>query len=295
MTKKEFDAVRFCTDYGIDFWTEGKNVSPGWVAVTCPFCGDSSNHGAFNPVGGYFNCWKCGGHTLYNAVKEITGEQKIVPILEKYGWIEFRKNLVEKTDGNENFVVPGGPLKEPHKKYLLVRGFDPDYIEKKYKVKGTLNHETHPYRIITPVFWEGKAVSFLGRDFTNKQTLRHKDCAIAESKIYHKKLLYGMEFCKKNRVIVVEGAYDKWRVGDNSCATLGTGWTSEQLLLLAKSFTEFFILYDHGEISQKKARALALALNDLGLYAEVVQTEYEEPDAIPDSEIKYLKRELRLL
>lgn len=293
--EQEFDAVRFAEDYGIDYWTEGKNVSPGWVAVTCPFCDDTSNHGAFNPVGGYFSCWKCGGHSLYSVVKEITGERVITPILEKYGWIQKRVVLEERTDGNEGFEVPGGPLKEPHKLYLEKRGFDPEFISKKYGVLGTMQHEKYAYRIITPVYWDGEPVSFLGRDFTNKQTLRHKDCAIEESKIYHKKLLYGLEFCKRNRVIVVEGAYDKWRMGGNTCATLGTGWTQEQLMLLQSNYKEVFILFDKGEIAQKKARELALALNSVGVYSEVLKTEFDEPDNIPESDIKYLKRELRLL
>jgi 5S rRNA maturation endonuclease (ribonuclease M5) len=291
---REFDAIRFCEDYGIDYWTEGKNVSPGWVSVGCPFCGDTSNHGAFNPVGGYFNCWKCGGHSLYDTVKAMSGENHIKPILEKYGFLSQipTNNTEEKLKPNENFEVPGGPLKQPHKDYLIGRGFDPDYIERKYSVKGTLLHKTHPYRIITPVFWEGEPVSFLGRDYTGKQTLRHKDCSIEYSKIYHKTILYGMEHAMKDKVIVVEGAYDKWRIGDDSVATLGTGWTTEQMMLLAKNYEEVFILFDLGEIAQKKARDLAIALNALGIYSEVIRTDYEEPDDMLVDDIKHLKREL---
>jgi DNA primase len=294
----KFDAIRFCEDYNIDYWLEGKNVSPGWVAVQCPFCGDTSNHGAFNPVKAYYSCWKCGWHSVYNAVKEITGEPNVKPILKKYGLLlADYTNIKDRLSdaGTKEFVLPGSALQKPHKDYLLSRRFDPDFIEKKYGVLGTLDHEQYAYRIITPVFWDGDIVSFLGRDYTNKQLLRHKDCPIEMAKVYHKNILYDLNHCYKRSVIVVEGAYDNWRLGDNVCATLGTGWTTEQALLLAKRFDNVFIFYDKGVESQKKAKGLGLYLNGLGIYAETISTDYDEPDDMAESDITYLKKELGVL
>jgi len=37
------DFVKLFQDYNIKFWIEGKNVSKGWVNITCPLCGDKSN------------------------------------------------------------------------------------------------------------------------------------------------------------------------------------------------------------------------------------------------------------
>lgn len=286
--EREFDAIRFLEDYNIPFWTEGKNTSPGWVSLECPFCDDSSNHGAINPVGGYFYCWRCGHHSLYDAVQLITGVKHVKPILKKYDYVLSESLILEKEQ--VSFYMPGSPLGKAHKKYLEKRNFDPEYIENKYGVLGTTIDKYYPYRIITPVYYEGDVVSFLGRDYTNRQELRHKDCPKHVAKIYHKNILYNLDNCFRNKTIVVEGAYDNWRFGDNTCATLGTGWTDQQALLLSRRFTEVFIVFDKGETSQKKAVELAQTLNALGIMAEVVQTEYNEPDDFPEDDVRYLKK-----
>lgn len=88
-----FDAVNFCEDYNIPYWTEGKNMTKDWVSVTCPFCSDTSNHGGFNIVKGYYNCWKCGPKALYPAVQKFTGISNIKPILKKYGVVRDYEDI----------------------------------------------------------------------------------------------------------------------------------------------------------------------------------------------------------
>ena len=289
---KEFDAIKFCEDYGLEYWTEGKNTSPGWVSIACPWCNDHSNHGAINPYGAYFSCWRCGGHSLYETLQLLTGDKYVKPILEKYGYVTSEMPTQEVV--KEDFFLPGGKLQKVHKDYIAKRGFDPEFIEREYLVRGTLMDKRYPYRIITPVMYNGDIVSFLGRDFTGKQN-RHKDCPIGASKIHHKKILYDLDNCRKDSVIVVEGAYDKWRMGKDTCATLGTSWTDEQALLLSKRFSTVFILFDHGVESQDKAKKLASHLNLLGVNAEVIKTEYDEPDHIPDGEVVRLKQFLGIM
>jgi len=290
----EFDAIRFCSDYNIEYWLSGKNVSEGWVSIQCPHCNDDSNHGAINPFGGYFSCWKCGWHSLYDTIKLLVGGVNPLHILKEYGVVTSITKK-EKVAGTKDFYLPGGKLLEPHKKYLESRRFDPEFIEEKYSVRGTLMHSQYGYRIITPVIYKGEIVSFLGRDYTNKQVQRHKDCPVEVSKIYHKNILYGLDNCFKDNVLVVEGAYDKWRMGDQCCATLGTGWTPSQANLLADNYNTIFIMFDAGEEAQKKAKGLALYLTSMGKDVELINTEYDEPDDMVESDVNYLKKELKLL
>jgi len=66
-----FKAKQFCIDYNIPYWESGNNVSPGWINITCPMCGDKSSHGGINPNGGYYHCWRCGGHALKQIIKTL--------------------------------------------------------------------------------------------------------------------------------------------------------------------------------------------------------------------------------
>ena len=68
-----FDPLRYLQDKGIQYWTGGKNVTHGWVNISCPLCGDTSSHGGFNIEGGYYNCWLCGGHSIIKVIRAIEG------------------------------------------------------------------------------------------------------------------------------------------------------------------------------------------------------------------------------
>jgi hypothetical protein len=290
-----FDAVQFCLDYSIPYWERGNNVSEGWVGITCPFpnCDDNSNHGGINTYGGYYNCWKCGGHKLREVIKLLVPDESTQKILNKYAVFTIDDTPEEPTEAVE-FVLPGEKLLDVHHSYLQMRNFDSHYIEKKYGVLGTTYHPQYPYRIITPVIFNGVPVSFLGRDYTGKQ-IRHKDCSKQLAKIHHKTILYNLDNCHKDSVLVVEGAYDVWRFGDNTCATLGIGYTPEQVNMLAQRFKNVSVLFDRSESAYKKAKSLALDLDSVGVNSCIIRCAHDEPEFYPPEDIFELKKELDLL
>ena len=167
-----WNAIKFLRDYAIQHWTEGNNVTPGWVNINCPLCpsGDPSNHGGFDPQQGKYNCWRCGSHQIQFVVKkllnvdrktasdvywEYSGEHNILQSIN-------RKKLTPKAT---QITLPGGPLTKFHKKYLKGRGFDPDYLEEKYQLTGTGPGE----------LWKGKNFEFTEKEFNeNKVGMKYR-------------------------------------------------------------------------------------------------------------------------
>ena len=50
----------YLDDLGVDYISEGKNVSSGWIEINCPFCGqDPSKHLGINLETGLFHSWCC--------------------------------------------------------------------------------------------------------------------------------------------------------------------------------------------------------------------------------------------
>ena len=69
-----FNAKSFLEDYQIPYFLENdKNVSHGFIGVTCPQCDDTSSHGGFNTAKGYYKCWRCGFHPLPKIIAVLTG------------------------------------------------------------------------------------------------------------------------------------------------------------------------------------------------------------------------------
>ena len=285
--------IELYTDYNIPYWTQGKNTAPGWVQTRCPFCSDSSNHLGFNIARGYFYCWKCGAKRVKEVFTKLLDRtyQDIDKLLFEYSGETF---VVQKRK-NKNVTsihLPGESLKDNHKRYLKKRNFDPDHIEQKYKIRGTGITGDWRFRIIIPIFFKNKLVSFQGRDITDKQKLRYKALSDEKSILSPKKVLYNLENCLSNSIIVLEGITDVWRFGDNSCCTFGTSLTEEQIFLLSL-FDNIFFIFDDEEEAQQKALKSAKKLSAIGCDVEIIDLENDkDPAELSDEESNKIKKEL---
>ena len=290
-----FDAIRFFIDYNIVYYTEGKNVSPGWVNCRCPFCNDKSNHLGINTSNAYVYCWKCGFHTLYDTIKVLTNEPHPKSIASKYGVLlnSYSTNKTFQIKNNK-IIVPGGGLNKYHKKYLEKRNFDWVYLVNKYKIKGTDHTDTngYEYRIMFPIYYNNNIVSYQGRDYTNQQELRYKACSKKNENIHHKHILFNLDNCNGKKVIVCEGVFDVLRVGDNSCATFGTGFTDSQINILGNKFDEVYILYDGDDEAIKKANQAITKLNLMGTKTYLITLDGGDPAEMTEDEIISLKRDI---
>jgi DNA primase len=292
-----FDALRFFNTYGIQYWTEGPNCQEGWINITCPMpnCSDTTNHLGINSYNAYAHCWICGGHkleTIISKLLNVTYDEAIKIILEFEGRVQAVQRLNKKVPLATKVELPGEALGKKHKRYLVKRNFDPEKLEKEFHLTGTGIIGIWKFRIIIPLFYKERLVSFIGRDITGLSEIRYKNLSKEKSIIDPKECLYDLDNCKKNYVGAVEGIFDKWRMGKNWVATLGTSLTQRQIKLLSK-FEKVFIMFDSEEEAQIKAKRLGSLLSSLGSKVEIIDIETgDDPANLTDEEALEINKEL---
>jgi len=265
-------------DYGIPYVTESEHhhSTAGWINIHCPFCHGSKNFhlgiNIYQPM--VSHCWRCGGHSTATALARILNQpvEKMKLLIQEYAGptITTRKKAEEPRVSILPVKFPQPyfeHLNEAGKKYLENRGFDPEKLEKKWKLKQTgpvsfLDKIPYGNRIIIPIRWGGELVSFQTRDITGKAEQRYLACPMRREVIHHKHIVYGKEekWSKHPALIVVEGVIDVWKLGTCAVATFGTSFTMEQVLALTKIHDRFFIVYDNEPQAQQQARKLAVKL-----------------------------------
>lgn len=307
------DWKRLFDDLGVPNWDSGKNVAPGNINIQCPFCNDHSNHLGFSIEKGNCMCWRCpAGHP----VKALALAARIPmdtarDLIRKYSH-GISANLVadrRKEASAKSITLPGKPIGPPHRKYLEGRGFDPDELVFYHGILGTdmvgdWQGIDFRYRVIIPIYdvW-GNLCTFQGRDYTGKQELRYKCCPVAKAITHHKHLLYGAELARnRNRIVVVEGVFDQWRMGPGAVATFGTSLTREQINLLTL-WPEVLFLFDPEPEAQQHARDYARDIAACGSSVEVCAAEFgldkngnpRDPGDLTPDEARGIMKELGMV
>ena len=290
---ENLDIKALLIEYDISFKERGKNVSRGWVNLeVCPFCGDSAFHCGINLTNLGFHCWVCDEKgSVFKLLRgmEIFKGQNIGVIIAPYRetWMDTPFDAlspVKAKFARENGVfltLPKGlicDLPLPHRNYLLSRGFDPDFLSKKYKLQAVYNTGTQKYRfrIIVPIFIEGKMVSFVAAAILRSEgVVKYLNCSPEESIIPVNHCLYNYDSIS-DIVVIVEGVTDVWRMGDGFVASFRKGMTSEQIVLLTqKKLKKVFIMYDAD--ATKNAISLADKLQGIIPSVEVLELDKGDP------------------
>lgn len=285
-------------EISIPYATEGKNVSPGWVNITCPFCGDTSfpGHGGFNPERGTYVCWKCSFHPVQEVLMELLeiSFYEATMLIQQYTTDTHQKIVTHMNRKKVTKVkLPEGceELSEKHSSYLINRNYDPEYLKYKFYLWGTGFLGKYKFRIIAPIHVDNKMVSYQGRDITGKQ-IKYKACKKTEEVIFHKHVVYNIDSVK-NRMVICEGITDVWRLGDGAVATFGIGWTKEQAIFIAKrKIKRVYILFDAEPIATEKANRLAWYLSSLNVRSKVIYLEEGDPGSMKQDDANHLMREL---
>lgn len=295
----KFNAIQFCEDYGINYITEGNNVSVGSIEIQCPLCDDHSFHGGFFIKGtrtGKYSCWRCGSHWIVKIISKLL-QISISEALDIYNNYVSDEDVVLKKSSEhivrkEICTLPPGcsELKEIHKNYLMSRGYNPDALVQQYDIKGTNHLGDFKFRIIIPVYLGGKLISYQGRSIIKGQNKRYKNCELTEEAYPLKHSIYNIDNVWETGV-VLEGVFDSWRWGKGSVSTFGTGWTKKQAYLLASKVERAIIVYDSEEKAQKKAESLAIELASLGVDSYVGDIGGGDPDELTNKEIRQLKKD----
>ena len=289
------DILSFLKDHGVDFVLSGRNLSRGRIGLCCPWCRDDGYHGAFTGDGEFYSCWKCGGKGVNKTLMALTGMSyyELSNVMDEYEGTSPIMVIERKRPQGTEIVLPGGPLEQVHKNYLLRRGFDPDKLEKKHGIRGTGMTGEWKYRIILPLMEGGTCVSFTTRDYTGKQELRYKTLSVEQSIVDPKFTLFGNSHVRDtSKVIVCEGPFDALKLGDGAVATLGTSVTPAQVRKIA-IYEKVYIVFDPEEAAQKRALNLAERLSALGSDVEVVDIGGDsDPGDMDEKSVKKLRKEL---
>ena len=162
----------------------------------------------------------------------------------------------------KSFKYPSScsPMGPQHRNYLESRDFDPDQIEHAWGVMGTgpvstLDKKDYKHRLIIPIKWKEKVVSFQGRAISKKTKLRYKACPLDREEIPHQTILYGKQSQWTDIGICVEGVTDVWRL-PSSTAIFGISFTPSQIRALVQYFTRVIILFDDDPQAQIQAEKL---------------------------------------
>lgn len=291
-------------DFSIPYQTEGhKHCRPGWVNVECPFCsGNPGLHLGYDLQGDYFVCWRCGWKPVVKTISKLLGisENEAREIIKNYGGKTKRKKSLhtEKILHKKKFKVPTNlqPLQSAHKKYLLKRKFDPEYLESIWKIQATnyvssLDGLSYAHRIFIPFFWENEMVSFQCRDITGKSTWRYLACPENREKIKHKHILYKHPNFYGDTCICVEGVTDVWRFGIDAVATMGIKYTAEQIQCLSSQYQRVFVAFDDDPQATIQAKRLISELRFRKVEAHFVKI-VGDPGSMPQDQANYLVRSL---
>lgn len=290
-----FDAKKFLEFHFIPFKTEGKNIGSKWIGVLCPFCNDASFHGGFATDRNKFSCWRCGSHLIKEVISELlnVNEHGARQLFKQFS--SNSPNFPTETTAprkNNSIEIPGKKLLPMHIDYLRSRRFDPDKLVQEYNIRGTNQLGKYKFRIIIPIYFQGKIVSYIGRDVTRKSKLRYKACPSELEIISHREILYGLDNANNTTVILVEGITDVWRLGENSIACFGLQFSDEQVLLLVQRFSEVIISFDREVEAIRRARKLQRILEGLGIEARIAIPPKRDPAEMTDTEIRSWKKSL---
>lgn len=298
----------FLDDLDIEYWDSGKNVTIGWLNIQCPFCDDDSNHLGIRVKDLRVHCWKCGPKNLLRLVRELTHTsyreaKEIVKKVDASFYIQPEtKEDRQKLLNYDNFVkLPKESTRhfpKMHRDYLRSRGLKPLETIRTYKLRAVYNYGKYAFRIIIPIFKDGRLASFTSRDVTGYGEPKYKHAGPLESVLKAKNLLYGAdEITKGGDAVMVEGVIDKWKLGKGAMATLGTMVSGQQMVQLASmELRKLFIFFDNDRAGRVSARKLSKTVAPLAKQVEIIKLsgKGKDPGELTKEEAYMVMKSLRL-
>lgn len=271
-----------------------------------PFCtGHSGWHLGYNLAEHWFCCWRCGGHSIFNTLKQWFPGQADSYIWQLFNEYSGRPVVKQKKQKKKAEIIrqpvklPAGTgdLKKRHLRYLESRGLDPLETTKLFDLKATGTLGPYKNRIIAPIFYKNRMVSYQGRDVLGRHELKYKACAQKDERRDHKHCLYANHLVPGTSVVVCEGIVDVWKLGPGAVCTFGIKFKPPQVKLLSE-YDDVFILYDSGtETSEERqameqAKKLATSLSLVGINTEIIELQEGDPGELTIDEAKGLMKEL---
>lgn len=283
-------------EYNIDSRQGGQHhhVTEGWIGIDCPHCSRDSKRFrmGYNVATGRLHCWVCGPQNLVNTLHEITGES-YSKLKELTGSLERVQLLPARHTGKLKLPEGIQPLGKAHRRYLESRGFDPDELAELWGVQAISLAAKLSWRLWIPVHQRGVLVSWTTRSIANASAGmplgRYISAPKGDSAVPLKSLLYGEDFVMYG-VIVCEGPVDVWKIGYGAAATLGVGYSHEQLVRIGR-YPVRCVCFDAEGKAQARARKLC---NNLSVYPgktiNIVLESGKDPGEANKQELRELRR-----
>ena len=252
------DVVGYLETTGVDISYSGENVGPNDIAIQCLWCDDPTTHLTIHRTKGYLNCWRCQFDDFRSRHPKgwAPSFKTLIKTLEKCSWSKAHEiwediggetaegeewNLV-KEDQKESCDLPSGcytfdnpgtfsGVRDFAYDYLKRRGFNRYHVEK-YNLHFTA-HGYYQHRIIVPIYQNGKVVNWLGRRFHNNIKGRYLNCRLQDCAVRLAHTLYGEENWAGDVLRIVEGAFDKMRIGDTALALNRSQFSRKQRNIVA--------------------------------------------------------------
>ena len=305
------DIEEFLQSRDIEYSPPGsKNVSRNSVGINCPFCGDHAysggSHLGIKLDTKQWNCWICGKKgNLFSLICKLEecSYKQATELLTPFAHSDMSL-LSTSTDDDlrafqGHFKLPTeckNELLDSHKKYLISRGFDPDYIYHKYNLKcvGPIS-KRWKNTLIVPVYFHHRLVTWLAGDITGKRTNKYKNALVEESIIPINRTLYNFDIAK-DTILVVEGVTDVWNIGDGAVGLYRKYATLQQLKILS-TFNRVFIMLDPDALEAESINMLPPAdklAQDLAAFTEteIIELTDCDPGDMKKEDVKHLRREI---
>lgn len=307
----------FCRDYNIDTaGPEHHHVSHGWIGIHCPFCAGKQNyHMGFHIKQEFFNCWKCGPHSLRDTLERLTGE-RFNDLWGKYG--EGRSTptsgrKAKRHQKDKELVLPSGfttSLRFDHRRYLERRNFDVDMLIREWGIRSTTPmaalrdgdiHSNFSNRIFIPMHWNGVLATFQARTLKPRSSKGPGDITIPKYKACPahmegrsiRRILYRHPETVSDYGICVEGVTDVWRMGHQAFALLGIGFSEVQIALIAELYKRIILLLDPDPQAQERATKMKVALQAFGVKVDMRELpDGKDPAELTRQETSFLVRAL---
>ena len=255
----EFEQI--LKDNNITYVTAGqhRHCRTGWIQFDCPFCGQGTHkyHMGFNLEYHITNCWRCGGHSVIDTLKELLGApfHTVKELLKDIPKAKVQQTI--QTTGK--LKLPDGlkPLQKQHKKYLKARGFNPAELETLWKLQGTTIHADLSWRLFIPIHVGDQIVSWTTRSISDNAQRRYIGASKEHEAINKTQVLYGEQYCR-HAIMICEGPADVWKIGPGAVATMGLNFSAAQIEAMLKYPTRIICLDN-----EKKAQARAEVLADM--------------------------------
>lgn len=295
MNPQLFDIKSYLEDRGIRIFTEGKNTSPGWININCPWCGDKSNHLGINLWSKKMHCWKCKPKgSVINLVMLLDGIPFSIAekVMFQYEDLYFYQHIPKEKE-KVKFQLPkeaSSTFANNFINYLIGRGFDPKEIIPKYQLISGTHLGDYKFRIIIPVIMYGRMIGFTSRDITGKAELRYKECPKEMAIIPPEQWLYNLDTVGE-AIAFVEGPFDVMRCGNGFVSNLGTSFSLSFVSILKnRGVKRAFTIFDPEKEATKQSIKLRNLLSTVIPHVENINLNEGDPAELSDQDVKVLRR-----